>query len=207
MRAFLYARVSTKDKGQETENQLLDMRKFTERQDWSLEYEYIDHETGSTDNREQFKAMMLACSQRKADVVLFWALDRLTREGALPTLQYLNQLSAWGVGFRSYTEPYLDSCGMFKDVIVAMLATLAKQERLRMSERVKAGMARARENGAHFGRPRVIGDTALIYQLCKQGLSRRAIARRVEVSEGTVRNVLKSALRPRKKGAQKPVQK
>jgi DNA invertase Pin-like site-specific DNA recombinase len=203
MRAFLYARVSTKDKGQETENQLVDMRKFTERQDWNLEYEYVDHETGSTGDREQFKAMMLACSQRKADVVLFWALDRLSREGALPTLQYLNQLSAWGVGFRSYTEPYLDSCGMFKDVIIAMLATLAKQERQRMSERVRAGMARAREKGAHFGRPRVSCDLSIIASMRARGESLRRIAAKLGVSEGSVRNLLKSPASLRNKGVEK----
>jgi DNA invertase Pin-like site-specific DNA recombinase len=192
VRAFLYARVSTKDKGQETENQLVDMRRFVERQAWTLEFEYIDHETGSTDEREQLKAMLLACSQRKADVVVFWALDRLTREGALPTLQYLNRLSGWGVGFRSYTEPYLDSCGMFKDVIIAMLATLAKQERQRMSERVIAGLRTARERGSRLGRPRV-GNVAELTTLRAQGLSIREIADRVGISPTAVARKLKSA--------------
>jgi hypothetical protein len=55
-------------------------------------------------------------------VVLFSALDRFTREGALETLKYLDQLSGYGVGYRSFTEPYLDSCGVFKDAIIAIHA-------------------------------------------------------------------------------------
>ena len=193
--AFLYARVSTKDKGQETENQLGDMRKFSARQEWTLAHEYIDHETGAISDREQFQAMLLACSQRKADVVLFWSLDRFTREGALPTMKYLEQLTSWRVGFRSYTEPYLDSCGIFKDVVIAMLATLAKQERIRLSERVKAGMERARRQGKRFGRPAHDGDATQIATLRARGHSLRAIAREVGISEASVRRALKSLQR------------
>ena len=52
-------------------------------------------------------------------------------------VQRLNLLSNYGVGFRSLAEPYLDSCGFFKDAIIAILGTIAKQERVRISERVK----------------------------------------------------------------------
>ena len=58
--------------------------------------------------------MMADAAQHRFDVLVFWALDRLTREGALETLQYLNRLSSYGVGFGSFTEPYLDSCGIIK---------------------------------------------------------------------------------------------
>ena len=75
--------------------------------------------------------MLLHASQRKFDVFLFWALDRLTREGTLATLQYLERLTSYQVGYKSFTEPYLDSCGTFKDVVISLLATMAKQERLR----------------------------------------------------------------------------
>jgi DNA invertase Pin-like site-specific DNA recombinase len=57
------------------------------------------------------------------------------------------------VGYKSFTEPYLDSCGTFKDVVISLLATMAKQERLRMGERVRAGIAQARRDGKRLGRP------------------------------------------------------
>jgi DNA invertase Pin-like site-specific DNA recombinase len=97
--------------------------------------------------------MLLHASRRKFDVLLFWALDRLTREGTLATLQYLERLTSYQVGYKSFTEPYLDSCGTFKDVVISLLATMAKQERLRMGERVRAGIQRARKQGQSHGRP------------------------------------------------------
>ena len=143
MKVAIYARVSARDK-QETLNQLAQLREFCQHQSWSVVSEYIDHETGSVSTRADFQKMLLDASQRKFDVLLFWALDRLTREGTLATLQYLERLTSHHVGYKSFTEPYLDSCGTFKDVVISLLATMAKQERLRMGERVKACIQRAR---------------------------------------------------------------
>ena len=146
MKVAIYARVSTRDK-QETLNQLAQLRKFCHQQGWLVITEYIDHETGSVPARANFQKMLLEASQRKFSVLLFWALDRLTREGTLATLQYLERLTSYQVGYKSFTEPYLDSCGTFKDVVISLLATMAKQERLRMGERVRAGIERARKQG------------------------------------------------------------
>jgi len=148
----IYARVSTRDK-QETLNQLAQLREFCHRQGWLVIAEYVDRETGSIPTRVEFQKMLLHASQRKFDVLLFWALDRLTREGTLATLQYLERLTSYQVGYKSFTEPYLDSCGTFKDVVISLLATMAKQERIRMGERVRAGIAQARRAGKRLGRP------------------------------------------------------
>jgi DNA invertase Pin-like site-specific DNA recombinase len=148
----IYARVSTRDK-QETLNQLAQLREFCQRQSWLVVAEFIDHETGSVPTRAEFQKMLLHASQRKFDVLLFWALDRLTREGTLATLQYLERLTSYQVGYKGFTEPYLDSCGTFKDVVVSLLATMAKQERIRMGERVRAGLQQARKQGKKIGRP------------------------------------------------------
>ena len=135
MRAAVYTRVSTRDKGQDTANQLDQLRDFCRSQKWEIVAEYEDHDSGSNPDRTQFRAMLADAMQREFDVVLFWALDRFTREGALETLQYLNTLTSRGVGFRSFTEAYLDSCGIFKEAVIAILGAIAKQERLRISER------------------------------------------------------------------------
>jgi DNA invertase Pin-like site-specific DNA recombinase len=151
-RVAIYARVSTRDK-QETLNQLAQLREFCRRQGWRLVTEYIDTESGSVPSRANFQKMLLHASQREFDVLLFFALDRLTREGTLATLQYLERLTSYQVGYKSFTEPYLDSCGTFKDVVISLLATMAKQERLRIGERVRAGLQRARGQGKRLGRP------------------------------------------------------
>jgi DNA invertase Pin-like site-specific DNA recombinase len=118
--------------------------------------------------------------RRTFEVVVFWSLDRFSREGALQTLQHMNTLSSHGIGYRSLTEPYLDSCGIFKEAIIDILGTVAKQERRRISDRVSAGLRRARltgtRSGRPIGRPRVIFDRAKATQLRLEGLSWRQIA-------------------------------
>jgi DNA invertase Pin-like site-specific DNA recombinase len=189
-RVAIYARVSTKDKGQEVENQLRQLREFSALQGWTLNREYVDHETGSTNERAEFQAMFRDASQRKFDVLLFWALDRLTREGVLETLQHLNRLTACGVGYRSFTEQYFDSCGVFKDAVIAIIATVAKQERVRISQRVRAGLDIARAKGTRLGRPKVVVDVAKIANLRAQGRSWRDITEEVDVSKGTAQRAL-----------------
>src|SRR6267154_4265661 len=189
MKIALYARVSTKDKGQETENQLVQLREFAAKHGWQIMREYVDRETGGTSDRAQFQAMFADASRRKFDLVLFWSLDRLSREGVLETLQHLNRLTTCGVGYKSFTEQYLDSCGVFKDAVIGILAVVAKQERVRLSERTKAGLAIARSKGRQFGRPRLQVKRGEIARLMAQGLSRRAVGRELGISEGSVRRL------------------
>ncbi|RZJ89985.1 MAG: recombinase family protein [Hymenobacter sp.] len=187
----LYARVSTKDKGQSTENQLPELRRFAQAHGYTVYKEYVEQESGGTGKRSEFQALFADAHQRRFDMVLFWSLDRFSREGALPTLQYLNQLQGWGVGYKSLTEQYLDSVGLFQEAIISILATLAKQERIRLSERTKAGMARRRAEGVQIGPP--TKSTTVIDQireLKNRGLSNYAISKALQVSASTVAKYL-----------------
>ena len=189
LRVAIYARVST-DK-QDNENQLLQLREFAAKQGWQIVREYVDSETGSKSDRAEFKRMFEDASRGKFDLLLFWALDRLSREGVLETLQHLNRLTSYGVAWRSFTEQFFDSCGPFREAVIAIMATLAKQERIKRSERTKAGLARVRAAGRRLGRPaRLNGEhTAEIARLRAQGVSGREIGRRLSISEGSVRRL------------------
>ncbi len=167
MEIGVYARVSTKDRGQEVENQLVQLREFAEKQGWHISREYIDHETGSKSDRAAFQLMFSDASRRK--------------------------FTACGVGYKSYTEQYLDSCGIFKDAVIGILAVIAKQERVRLSERTRAGIAIARSKGRQIGRPRLKVRSADIARLMAKGLSRRAVGRELGISEGSVRRMLTAA--------------
>jgi len=188
MKIGIYGRVSTRDK-QEVENQLVQLREFAAKQGGTICGEYIDRETGATSYREQFQAMFADAGRRKFDLLLFWSLDRLSREGVLETLQHLNRLTACGVGYKSFTEQYLDSCGIFKDAVIGILAVIAKQERVRLSERTRAGIAIARSKGRLLGRPRLKVRSSEIASLKARGLSQRAIGRELGISEGSVRRL------------------
>jgi DNA invertase Pin-like site-specific DNA recombinase len=193
MRVALYARVSKDNGKQSTENQLHELREFCRRSAWTVEHEYLDHASAKAADRPQFRRMFEDASKRKFDLVLFWSLDRFSREGVLETLHHLQRLSAAGVNWRSYQEAYFDSSGPFKDVVVSLMATLAKQERLRISERTKAGLQRARRAGKVLGRPRVNVDVVKLRQLQEKGFSLRGIAAKEGLALSTVVRALKRA--------------
>jgi DNA invertase Pin-like site-specific DNA recombinase len=192
-RIVLYARVSTKDKGQDTRNQLAQLRDFCDRQGWTVAREYIDNASAKTADRAKFKEMMAAASRRDFDLVLFWSLDRFSREGVLETLQHLQRLTSYAVGWKSFTEQYLDSCGVFRDAVLSILATIAKQERIRLSERTVAGLERARKQGRIGGRPRVITDRTRIADLRAAGKSLGEIAAEMDLSKTTVARIAREA--------------
>jgi len=191
MRTALYTRVSTQHKGQETANQLLQLRECCQAQNWSIVREYEDHESGGKSERIAFQQMLRDAAARGFDILFFWSLDRLTREGTLATLKHLELLESYGIRWRSLTEPWIDSAGPFRDVIISLLASLAKQERVRISERVRAGLTRARQygtrSGRSIGRPRSMFNRDRVLELRRQGLSWRKIAKITGVSPTTVR--------------------
>jgi DNA invertase Pin-like site-specific DNA recombinase len=191
-RCALYGRISTRDKGQEVENQLVQLRDFAVKQGWEIVFEFTDSESGSKSDRPQFQEMFKAASQRKFDVLLFWSLDRLSREGVLETLQHLNRLTSHGVNYRSFTEQYFDSCGIFKDAVISILATVAKQERIRISERVRAGVAHARAKGKRLGRPALKIDGGKVRELREAGKSFEEIGSALGVSAASAWRSAKS---------------
>jgi DNA invertase Pin-like site-specific DNA recombinase len=185
MKIAIYARVST-DK-QDNGNQLEQLREFAGKQGWTIVEEFVDTATGSgKKNRPQFERMLLAASQRKFDLLLFWKLDRLSREGVRKTLVYLTRLDSWGVAWRSFMEPFFDSCGIMRDVVISIMATLAEQERISISDRTKAGLQRARRAGKKLGRREVAVNLAEVQKLQAKGLGLRAIAAKLGCSVNTV---------------------
>jgi DNA invertase Pin-like site-specific DNA recombinase len=181
-------------RAQENGNQLDQLREFAAKQGWTVALEFVDTVTGSGKlKRPQFEKMMLAASQRQFDLLLFWKLDRLSREGVRKTLKYLEQLDSWGVAWRSFTEPYLDSCGVMRDVVISIMATLAQQERISISERTRAGLQRAVKAGKVLGRREVAVDVQKARRLQREGLGLRGVAKKLGCSVNTLQKALKSA--------------
>ena len=98
----------------------------------------------------------------------------------------MQRLTGYGVAYRSFTESYIDSLGPFRDVVISLLAALARQERIRLSERVVAGLARARLEGRVGGRPKVVMSTKKIQKLADKGLSAVQIGEQLGCNRMTV---------------------
>jgi DNA invertase Pin-like site-specific DNA recombinase len=154
-RVGIYARVSTDSKGQDPENQLTQLRAWCERMGHVVAGEYVEHDSGSkgADQRQHLGRLFTDAARREFDMVLVWALDRFSRKGMASTVVDLQRLASHGVSFHSFSEPHLSTDNdLVRDVLLAVLASLAKLERQKISERTKAGLERARARGKRLGR-------------------------------------------------------
>src|ERR1700693_903233 len=177
-RAGLYARVSTNDQ-QTIPLQVRTLREYALRRGWTITLQV--KEVGSGASQRQLRERLLeAARRREIDVVLVWRLDRWGRSVAdlLATLQELDHL---GVGFVSLTEA-LDLTTPAGRAMAALLAVFAEFEREILRERVRAGLAHARQNGQTLGRPVTAGlQTSQVRKLYRAGVSKSEIARRLEI--------------------------
>jgi len=191
VRVALYARVSTSDKDQDPETQLIPLREFYQTQGWVLAGEFVDH-ASATDlrGRTAWRDLLVLAARRKLDLIVTWKLDRAFRSVAHMATT-VEQLRRWGVGLRSYSEPWLDTSGSSPvgDLMLNILASFAQFERALIAERVRAGMDRARRQGKHVGRPpKVNGEWATLERAVRSGqMSRREAARRLGQKGGAAR--------------------
>ena len=109
MKVAIYSRVSTKDKGQDTQNQIIQLKKFCKSNNYQIYKIYEDHESGSKGRKERasFDMLFKEARQRKFQLLIFWSIDRFSREGIFKTMMYFKQLDEYGIKFHSYTEEYL----------------------------------------------------------------------------------------------------
>ena len=193
-RAALYTRVSTSDKGQEVENQFIALREFCEREGYEIVVEYADRKTGTKGRgvRSEFDELFKAAEKREFDLVVFWSLDRFSREGITKTVSYLQLLSAYNVGFVSYQEPMLNTDNeLISHIVVGVISYFAQFEIKRKSERVKAGQKRAREQGRVIGRPDKFSQHRKhIEKLLIQGKGKKAIARETGLAYNTAKKFI-----------------
>ncbi len=190
-RVAIYARVSLDDGRQDAKNQLAQLRAWCAAAGHEIVAEFVDRASGGkgADKRPQFAAMLDAAHRRQFDMVLCWALDRLSREGMATTIGYLQRLAAAGVAFHSYSEPHLSTDNeLVRDILLAVMSSLAKVERQKISERTKAGLARVRAKGQRLGRPALDDKVqARIAALAADGLSSYAIGKALRLDPATVK--------------------
>lgn len=186
-RAGLYARVSSNDQ-QTLPMQSRTMREYTARRGWMIALQVREVNSGAA-KREAREKLLEAARRREIDVVLVWRLDRWGRSvtDLLATLQELEHL---GVGFVSLTEA-LDLTTPAGRAMAGLLAIFAEFEREILRERVRAGLAHARQNGKRLGRPATAGLQAdQIRKLHRAGVSKSEIARQLQVGRTSVRRIL-----------------
>ena len=184
MRAALYARVSTTDKGQNPEVQLSELREFCTRRKWDETIFADAGYSGAKVQRPQLDLMMAECRRRKFDVVVVYRFDRFARS-LKHLVDALAEFDALGIQFVSVNEQ-LDTTTPQGKLLFHVIAAMAEFERALIRERVRSGLDLARANGKRLGRPPVVADASEIRVLHAQGWSTRAIAKRLKLSRRTV---------------------
>ena len=187
IRAGLYARISTHDQ-QTLPMQNRAMHEYAARRGWDIALQVKEVGSGASE-RQMREKLMEAARRREIDVVLVWRLDRWGRSvtDLLATLQELEHLD---VGFVSLTEA-LDLTTPAGRAMAALLAVFAEFEREILRERVRAGLAHARQTGKRLGRPITAAlHAGQVRKLHRSGVSKSEIARRLNIGRTSVRRIL-----------------
>ena len=148
----VYSRVSTSR--QDTENQSKILIEWSKQRGWEIVKTYEEYETAWKAGHQVELAQLKADAvRRRFDIVLVWALDRLSREGALAILSLVSRLKQYGVRIISYQEPWTEAPGEIAEILYSITGWVARMESQRRSERTKAGLAKAIACGKKLGRP------------------------------------------------------
>jgi DNA invertase Pin-like site-specific DNA recombinase len=196
VRIAIYAGVSTSDRDQDPETQLMPLRDFCAAQDWEIVGEYVDHAPANDQaHRVRWRDLLDDAAKRKFSVVLVFKLDRAFR-----SVKHMHDtLAAWevvGVSFKSVREQFDTSTALGR-LLLNLLAALAEFELELIRERVKAGMDRARRQGKRIGRPSVWDRRgfqrrfgAILERLNDGDISRRKAAQELGIGYATLKRLL-----------------
>jgi len=167
MKIAIYARVSMDEhkedrRYQEPENQLVPLREWASKQGWDVYKEYVDKASGADPNRPMFRMMLQDAMLLRFDNILVWKLDRFSRETMSQVIGRIQRLRERSIGIKSFTESWLDTSkdNPMGELVLAIMSWAAAEERRKISERTKAGIAQRRAIGQwRGGRPRKVPPT------------------------------------------------
>lgn len=163
LRAAIYARVSTEDKGQDPAVQVGYCRQLCDRLGWTVEHVYTDYASaGDFGRRAEWAQLLRDAEAGRFDVLVVYRIDRAFRsvlEGAI----FLDDSRRWNVAIRSMSEPHIDTTGPHGEAMYHQATAWASLERQVLAERIRDGMDHAHRHGTKsgraIGRPRVEGDS------------------------------------------------
>jgi len=148
----IYSRVSTGE--QDTTNQSVVLTDWARQRGYEIVKVYDEEESAWKSGHQRVLANLIVDARyKKFQTVLVWALDRLSREGALAILSLVHKLSAYGVKVLSYQESWTEAPGEVAELLYALTGWVARMESQRRSERTKVGLARVKAQGKSLGRP------------------------------------------------------
>lgn len=218
----ILVRVSTKDKGQETDRQILATRNLIKNKGWEKDKLRIWklEESAYKGDRKEFNEALEEMKKEKINILIVDSIDRLGRQGIYKTLDIINNLTTHNIKLVSVKEPIIDTSNkIIGDIMISLLSAFAQQESESISHRVKSGMReKAQEKQRIMNRPPtgykmktrkdnltqkvihnelVIEETEatkirIIYEMKIQGHTLGNIHQETGISINTIKNILKN---------------
>jgi DNA invertase Pin-like site-specific DNA recombinase len=189
MRAALYLRVSTDE--QTTHNQYSQLWAAAARAGWTITATLADNGISGAkgrDERPAFDELHRLITRREIDIVMAWSVDRLSRS-LQDLVAFLEELRAVGCNLYLHQQG-VDTTTPAGRALFQMLGVFSELERALIQERVKAGIARARAEGKHCGRPFVPPDIEqTIRAALAEGKGIRKTARECGVGVSVVQRI------------------
>ncbi len=182
----LYLRGSTVDQNHAAQRS--DLLQLVQQRGWEVVEEYVDTISGVKPRRPGLDRLMNDARHGRLDVVATWSFDRLGRS-VRHFLQTVDELQHLHVEFVSFREN-VDTTGPTGRIVMIILSAVAELERNLIIERVRSGMRRARLEGQHIGRPRLIVDRDAVLRDRQHGFSLRQLAKMYRISHTSVCRVL-----------------
>lgn len=190
-RVGIYLRVSKDD--QTSDNQRIDLERVADQRGWNIVELYVDHVvSGRLDRRPALDRLRKDAMQGKLDVVAAWSIDRLGRS-LVHVVNLLANLTEKNVAVYLHQQQ-VDSTTTAGKAMLGMCAVFAEFEWNTISDRIKAGMARAKKQGKQIGRPTVVTNATKekILRLSAEGIGQLKIAKQLGCGVSTVRKTLRA---------------
>jgi len=186
----VYARVSTKDKGQDVTTQLMPLRDYAASRLWKIHKEYIDiGVSGSKERRPALDEMMADARCRRFEAVVVARFDRFARSTS-HLLRALEEFRVLAIDFISLSEN-VDTSTPTGKLVFVVLGAVSELERELIRERVQAGVDRAKRQGKRLGRPpKCMYDKEHVVDLVQSGRSITSVAKECGISRPTVDKVI-----------------
>lgn len=192
MKVALYARVSTDDKDQDPERQLMKCRNYCEIHDHTIIGEWSEHHTGDSDPFKRPECARALASG--ADAVVIYSMDRLTRQHPVKVIRLIQDLKDSGVKVVSITEPAFNMEHDLSEVMLFLIGWFNNYFLKKLKRDIKSGMDKAKASGKHIGRPSVKFNKYRAIELLRSGMSQRKVAEELGVSLATINRYKKKTM-------------
>lgn len=163
MKVVIYARVSTDDKEQNPERQILKCKQYCELHNHEVQAIYQEHISGDTDPFKRPEAGKMLSS--KPDAIVIYSMDRLTRQHPIKVINLINRLKDSGIKVISITEPAFNMENELSEVMLFLIGWFNNYFLTKLRENVKSGLDRAKAHGKKLGRPKTKINEYRAYQL------------------------------------------